>query len=146
MSVKTSCNAKMPSLQQNIGESSISNCSSSTFPNQSLVRMNSEPLPGHTMHFVAPLQIQNLLPIDAEFNINGSVVAIGAGKQVLFNKCSFLLNLFVIFQIQLTSVDITKSVKLQLSTDRLSSKYPITILKSQIGEGQLLHIRFSFSL
>ncbi|PAV60084.1 hypothetical protein WR25_19570 isoform B [Diploscapter pachys] len=87
-----------------------------------------EPLPGHTMHFVAPLQIQNLLPIDAEFNINGSVVAIGAGKQI-----------------QLTSVDITKSVKLQLSTDRLSSKYPITILKSQIGEGQLLHIRMTDS-
>lgn len=80
-----------------------------------------ESLPGHSIHLVAPLSLQNLLPIDVEVKIQDNVFAIGASKSML-----------------ITSVDITKELSISVTTDRLTSLTPLTINKSSIGEGTIL--------
>lgn len=80
-----------------------------------------ESLPGHSIYIVAPLSLQNLLPIDVEIKIQDNVFAIAAGKSML-----------------ITSVDITKELAITISTDRLRSQSPIFINKSAHGEGALL--------
>ena len=39
-----------------------------------------ESLPGHTLTIVAPLTVQNLLPVDLELRIHDQIFAIAAGK------------------------------------------------------------------
>ncbi|EGT60192.1 hypothetical protein CAEBREN_29682, partial [Caenorhabditis brenneri] len=80
-----------------------------------------ESLPGHSIHLVAPLTLQNLLPIDVEVKIQDNVFAIAASKSML-----------------ITSVDITKELSISVTTDRLTSLTPLTMNKSSIGEGTLL--------
>ncbi|CAI5441534.1 unnamed protein product [Caenorhabditis angaria] len=87
-----------------------------------------ESLPGHSIHLVAPLSLQNLLPIDVEITIQNNVFAIAAGKSML-----------------VTSVDITKELSINVTTDRLTSQYPLQIVKSDIGEGQLLSTKMTDS-
>ncbi|CAD6197787.1 unnamed protein product [Caenorhabditis auriculariae] len=87
-----------------------------------------ESIPGHSVHIVAPLTLQNLLPIDMEVIIQDSTFAIAAGKSLM-----------------ITTVDITKEVSLNVATDRLTTVQPVTIQKSQINEGLLLPIRLSDS-
>ncbi|UMM18768.1 hypothetical protein L5515_014679 [Caenorhabditis briggsae] len=79
-----------------------------------------ESLPGHSIHLVAPLSLQNLLPIDVEVKIQDNVFAIAASKSML-----------------ITSVDITKELSISVTTDRLTSLTPLTLNKASIGEGTL---------
>ncbi|CAI2346071.1 unnamed protein product [Caenorhabditis sp. 36 PRJEB53466] len=85
-----------------------------------------ESLPGHSIHLVAPLSLQNLLPIDVEIKIQDNVFAIAAGKSML-----------------ITSVDITKELSVTVATDRLTSQTPVLINKSAIGEGALLSTKMA---
>uniref|UniRef100_A0A8R1HWG4 Ricin B-type lectin domain-containing protein n=1 Tax=Caenorhabditis japonica TaxID=281687 RepID=A0A8R1HWG4_CAEJA len=87
-----------------------------------------ESLPGHSIHLVAPLSLQNLLPIDVEIKIQDNVFAIAAGKSML-----------------ITSVDITKELAITVSTDRLQSLSPLIINKAAIGEGALLSTKMADS-
>uniref|UniRef100_A0A1I7TSK2 Ricin B-type lectin domain-containing protein n=1 Tax=Caenorhabditis tropicalis TaxID=1561998 RepID=A0A1I7TSK2_9PELO len=80
-----------------------------------------ESLPGHSIHLVAPLSLQNLLPIDVEVKIQDNVFAIAASKSLL-----------------ITTVDITKELAITVTTDRLTSQTPLYINKGSIGEGTLL--------
>lgn len=80
-----------------------------------------ESLPGHSIHLVAPLSLQNLLPIDVEVKIQDNVFAIAASKSML-----------------ITCVDITKELSISVTTDRLTSLNPLTLNKASIGEGTLL--------
>ncbi|EFO91326.1 hypothetical protein CRE_11977 [Caenorhabditis remanei] len=80
-----------------------------------------ESLPGHSIHLVAPLSLQNLLPIDVEIKIQDNVFAIAASKSML-----------------ITSVDITKELVISVTTDRLTSLTPLILNKASIGEGTLL--------
>ncbi|NP_001348705.1 Ricin B-type lectin domain-containing protein [Caenorhabditis elegans] len=87
-----------------------------------------ESLPGHSIHLVAPLSLQNLLPIDVEIKIQDNVFAIAASKSML-----------------ITSVDITKELSITVSTDRLQSQAPLLINKASIGEGTLLFTKMADS-
>ncbi|CAB3411170.1 unnamed protein product [Caenorhabditis bovis] len=87
-----------------------------------------ESLPGHSIHLVAPLSLQNLLPIDVEVSIQDNDFAIAAGKSML-----------------ITSIDITKELTLSISTDRLTSQFPLVISKVSIAEGQLLSTKMADS-
>ncbi|KAK6015044.1 hypothetical protein OSTOST_19540 [Ostertagia ostertagi] len=83
-----------------------------------------ESLPGHSIFVVAPLTMQNLLPIDVEIHILDSVFPIAAGKQLL-----------------ITTVDITKPLSIRVVTDRMRTVQECCISKSSIGEGQLVSLR-----
>ncbi|VDL79524.1 unnamed protein product [Nippostrongylus brasiliensis] len=79
-----------------------------------------ESLPGHSISVVAPLSVQNLLPIDIEIHIHGNVYPIAAGRQLL-----------------ITSIDITRTLSIGVVTDRMKTVQECCITKSSIGEGQL---------
>ncbi|RCN30341.1 hypothetical protein ANCCAN_23890 [Ancylostoma caninum] len=83
-----------------------------------------EGLPGHSIYVVAPLTVQNLLPIDVEIHILDHVLPVAAGKQLL-----------------ITTVDITKTLAIRVITDRLRTVQECYISKSGIGEGQLVSLR-----
>ncbi|WKX95651.1 hypothetical protein Q1695_012255 [Nippostrongylus brasiliensis] len=83
-----------------------------------------ESLPGHSISVVAPLSVQNLLPIDIEIHIHGNVYPIAAGRQLL-----------------ITSIDITRTLSIGVVTDRMKTVQECCITKSSIGEGQLVSLR-----
>ncbi|VDO43568.1 unnamed protein product, partial [Haemonchus placei] len=83
-----------------------------------------ESLPGHSIFVVAPLTLQNLLPVDVEIHVVDKVFPIAAGKQLL-----------------ITSVDITKPLSIRVVTDRLRTVQECYISKSSVGEGQLVSLR-----
>ncbi|CAI4229925.1 unnamed protein product [Auanema sp. JU1783] len=82
-----------------------------------------ENLPGHSVYIVAPLTIQNLLPIDVEIRMSDQTFAIRAGKQL-----------------QITTVDITATLSFNICTDRLKTSQSIQISKSSISSGKQLQI------
>ncbi|KAK6738708.1 hypothetical protein RB195_020676 [Necator americanus] len=83
-----------------------------------------EGLPGHSIYVVAPLTIQNLLPIDVEIHILDHVFPVAAGKLHM-----------------ISIVDITKTLAIRVVTDRLRTVQECHISKSSIGEGQLVSLR-----
>ncbi|VDK48292.1 unnamed protein product [Anisakis simplex] len=50
-----------------------------------------ETLPGHTIVFMPPLTLLNLLPTDAEFILSGITYAVGAGQQLHITKVCLIL-------------------------------------------------------
>ncbi|KJH48825.1 hypothetical protein DICVIV_05015 [Dictyocaulus viviparus] len=83
-----------------------------------------ETIPGHTVFVAAPLNIQNLLPIDVEIHILGQAFPISAGRTLM-----------------ITTVDITKPFAVGVATERMKTIQECIVSKSHIGEGQLVSLR-----
>ncbi|VDM60896.1 unnamed protein product [Angiostrongylus costaricensis] len=97
-----------------------------------------EVLPGHTIFVVAPLNIQNLLPIDVEIHILDQAFPISAGKTSMITT--------VFFALSGLTVDITKCFAIGVVTDRMRTVQECYISKGSIGEGQQVSLRLSDSL